>query len=190
VGDIFDWVRETVVVHGGYLVSQSDTVREVLLLLKGTLERRGQNWERLVRLKGRLEILRAIKGRERRVGGQEPEVSWVEDDESVGEVEDQDVRYLTTGGDVVDEVVGDIEDEVIGDGDEDVEMMNGVSSDDEDEEEEEEAATVKKVNGIQHFSDSEDSSVDDEASEVSENEDDDDESEDISPPNKKSKSRR
>jgi hypothetical protein len=201
VGDIFDWVRETVVVHGGYLVTQSDAVREILLQLKGTLDRRGQNWERLVRLKGRLEILRAIKGRERRVGGSEPEVRWVEDEESEEEVEDQDVRYLTVDGDMADEVEGEIEDEVIGDDEEDVEMMNGVDS--EDEEEEGEIAPVKKVNGIPHFSDSEDSAVDledmldEEASEddesegeddENEGEDDDDESEGIPPP-KKSKSR-
>ena len=197
MGDIVDWVRETVVVHGGYLVAQSDSVREGLLLLKGTLDRRGQNWERLVRLKGQLEILRAIKGREMRIGGREPEVRWVEDDESVEEVEDQDVRYLTTDRDMVDEDLDDMEDEVVGDDDEDGERMNGVGSEDEDEEEEEEeVATVKKVNGVSHFSDSEDSAVDlndlvdDEASEVSENEDDDTESEDISPPNKKPKSRR
>lgn len=200
-------------VHGGYLVSQGDTVRQVLLRLKGTLDRRGQSWERLVRLKGRLEILRAVK-EGRGVGGREPEVRWVEDEEeSEGEVED--VRYLTGGDDEEEEEEVGVEDVEM----EDIDMMNGVDESEEGEEDEEEAeeseasdeddreeVKPKKVNGVPHFSDSEDSAVDledlidDEASEASdeeeedddeeEEEEDEDEDEEDIPPPKKSKSRR
>ena len=78
---MFQWIREVVVIHGGYLVSQGEEVKEVLVRLKGTLDRRGQSWERLVRLKGRLELLRAVKGQEGSDYGQEPEVRWVEEDD-------------------------------------------------------------------------------------------------------------
>jgi U3 small nucleolar RNA-associated protein 5 len=209
---MFEWIREIVVVHGGYLVSQGEDVKEILLRLRGTLDRRGQSWERLVRLKGRLELLRAVKGQEGTTLGREPEVRWVEDEEGEEgeEPEIEDVRYLT--GDIGEE---DIE-EVPGQGDgevEDVEMENGIQfndegeededeEDEEDEEDDEESSdeqveTAKKVNGVPHFSDSEDSAVDlddlidDEASEASnDNSDEEEEEEEAPPPAKKSKSRR
>jgi len=198
----FDWIRQTVVIHGGYLVSQGEEVRQVLARLKGTLDRRGQSWERLVRLKGRLELLRAVKGEQGAKGGDVPEVRWVEkvpgeEAEEESEAEIEDVRYLT----------GDIEDE---DGDHEIEgfgadamqdaVENGFEDDEEEEEEEgddedddqvddededtEEDPRVKKVNGVPHFSDSENSGVDledlidDEASEASEDEDDGEEEDD------------
>jgi U3 small nucleolar RNA-associated protein 5 len=61
---MLDWICEVVVIHAGYLVSQGDEIKQVLEQLKGTLQRRGQTWERLVRLKGRLELLWAVKGPE------------------------------------------------------------------------------------------------------------------------------
>lgn len=193
-----DWIKEVVIVHGGYLVSQGEEVRQVLLRLKGTLDRRGQNWERLVRLKGRLELLRTVKEREK-VGKREPEVRWVEE-EDAEEPEVEDVRYLTGGGDEEDGM--EIED-VAGKEVQDATMVNGVESEDEDDDEEEEeeleeeTGEVERVNGVPHFSDSEDSAmdledlIDDEASEASDDEDEESE-EDIppSPPKKKSKSRR
>ena len=219
-----DWIREVVVIHAGYLVSQGEEIKEVLERLKGTLQRRGQSWERLVRLKGRLELLKAVKGPEVTKGGREPEARWVED--GGGEEEDkeiEDVRYLTGGDEAAS--VEDNEDNEVEDG----EMENGVASEDDndddkeegDEEEEgddddesshEPVKPNKKVNGIPHFSDSEDSAVDledlidDEASEalddVSEEEDDEDDDydeekedeeedeEEILPPKKKPKSER
>jgi hypothetical protein len=189
------------VIHGGYLVSQGSDVKEVLLRLKGTLDRRGQSWERLARLKGRLELLRAVKGRENMGSGKEPEVRWVEEAEEEEEPEIEDVRYLT--GDVDDGHVDDDIEELGDDELEKVEMENGIGSEEEDDEDEEESSEepvekVKKVNGVPHFSDSEDSAVDlkdlidDEAIEASEDasdEDEEEEEEEIPPP-KKSKSRR
>jgi U3 small nucleolar RNA-associated protein 5 len=202
------WIREAVVIHGGYLVSQGQEVREVLIQLKGTLDRRGQTWERLVRLKGRLEILRAIKGQSTTAKGREPEVTWVEEDEDV-EPEVEDVRYLRDAEEEDGEGMDDIE-EV--DGADDVLVVNGIGSEDEvddDESSSDEAIEpIKKVNGIPHMSDSEDSAVDladlidDEASEASDEENSDDVSEDDEddeeeeeeiediPPPKKSRSRR
>ena len=225
---MLDWIREVVIVHAGYLVAQGDEVKQVLERLKGTLQRRGQSWERLVRLKGRLELLRAVKGREGNRIGREPEVRWVEegDEEDDEEDEVEDVRYLTGGNDEEESDADSDGNEV-----EDVEMENGVSSEeddgddeedeeqndsedeDEDEPSDESVKPTKKVNGIPHFSDSEDSAVnlddliDDEASEasddVSESENDEDEEveegeeeeeeeeeEEILPPKKKSKSKR
>jgi hypothetical protein len=201
VPGIFNWIREVVVIHGGYLVSQGSDVKEVLLRLKGTLDRRGQSWERLARLKGRLELLRAVKGRENMGSGKEPEVRWVEEAEEEEEPEIEDVRYLT--GDVDDGHVDDDIEELGDDELEKVEMENGIGSEEEDDEDEEESSEepvekVKKVNGVPHFSDSEDSAVDlkdlidDEAIEASEDasdEDEEEEEEEIPPP-KKSKSRR
>jgi U3 small nucleolar RNA-associated protein 5 len=209
----FDWIQQTVVVHGGYLVSQGDDVRQVLARLKGTLDKRGQGWERLVRLKGRLELLRVIKGTQE--GGKVasvPEVRWVEpvSGEEEMDVEIEDVRYLT----------GDVEDETVEIEDLDVEeqddvLENGIEEDEEDEDEDENDSSdeedsedepkPRKVNGIPHFSsteDSEDSAVDledlidEEASEADDesdqNEDDDEEDEDVPqpPPAKKSRTRR
>jgi U3 small nucleolar RNA-associated protein 5 len=209
----FDWIQQTVVVHGGYLVSQGEDVRQVLARLKGTLDKRGQGWERLVRLKGRLELLRAIKGaQEDGKVTRVPEVRWVEPvpgEEEDMDVQIEDVRYLT----------GDVEDETEEMEEMDVEeldvLKNGIEEesededDSEDEEESEDEPKPKKVNGVPHFSsteDSEDSAVDledlidDEASEASdeeshessdiEDEDDDDDDVPPPPPAKKSKSRR
>jgi U3 small nucleolar RNA-associated protein 5 len=209
----FDWIQQTVVVHGGYLVSQGEDVRQVLARLKGTLDKRGQGWERLVRLKGRLELLRAIKGaQEDGKVTRVPEVRWVEPvpgEEEDMDVQIEDVRYLT----------GDVEDETEEMEEMDVEeldvLKNGIEDesededDSEDEDESENEPKPKKVNGVPHFSsteDSEDSAVDledlidDEASEASddeshessdiEDEDDDDEDVPPPPPAKKSKSRR
>jgi len=189
-----------VVIHGGYLVSQGVEVKQILEMLRGTLDRRAQRWERLVRLKGRLELLRALKGQEGGRSRNEPEVRWIEDEEKEEEEpEVEDVRYLT-GGDADED---DLEEEV-----EEVEMENGVDLENEDGEEEDEdeeadeeeeededeededdeddeeedhpvIATKKvKVNGTSHFSDSEDSAldlndlIDDEAEEASEDEED------------------
>ena len=146
-GGLFEWIREVVVIHGGYLVSQGEEVKQVLVRLKGTLDRRGQNWERLVRLKGRLELLRALKGGESSAVGREPEVRWVEEvDEEDEEPEIEDVRYLT--GDIdeeedIEEVGDEMEDVEM----EDVEMENGVESD--EEEEEEEQKTMKRKKKVQ-----------------------------------------
>jgi U3 small nucleolar RNA-associated protein 5 len=215
----FDWIQQTVVVHGGYLVSQGEDVRQVLARLKGTLDKRGQGWERLVRLKGRLELLRAIKGaQEDGKVTRVPEVRWVEPvpgEEEDMDVQIEDVRYLT--GDVEDETEEMEEMEVEEQGDV---LKNGIEEDEdedesededdsEDEDESEDEPKPKKVNGVPHFSsteDSEDSAVDledlidDEASEASddeshessdiEDEDDDDEDVPPPPPAKKSKSRR
>ena len=203
---MFEWIREAVVIHGGYLVSQGREVKEILVRLKGTLDRRGQSWERLARLKGRLELLRTVKGR-KNIVGREPEVRWAEeiDGEESEEPEIEDVRYLTGDVDDEDEVEesGD-EIEEVGDEMDDVEMENGVESEDEEEDDEEEESsdeptqTARKVNGAPHFSDSEDSAVDlddlidDEAEEASDDESEEESAEeDIAPPPpKKSKSRR
>ena len=223
---MLDWIREVVIVHAGYLVAQGDEVKQVLERLKGTLQRRGQSWERLVRLKGRLELLRAVKGREGNRIGREPEVRWVEEGEEEEEGNEvEDVRYLT-GGDDEEESDADSDGNEVGD----VEMENGVSSEEEDGDDEEEendsedededersdesVKPTKKVNGIPHFSDSEDSAVDlddlidDEASEASDDEsesendgdedeveegeegEEEEEEEEILPPKKKSKSKR
>jgi U3 small nucleolar RNA-associated protein 5 len=215
----FAWIQQTVVVHGGYLVSQGEDVRQVLARLKGTLDKRGQGWERLVRLKGRLELLRAIKGAQE--GGKDasvPEVRWVEavpGEEEETDVEIEDVRYLT--GDVEDETVEMEEMEEMDVEEQDEVVENGIEEDeDEDEddssdEESEDEPRPKKVNGVPHFSsteDSEDSAVDledlidDEASEASdeesnessnsEDDDEDEEDEDVPPPppTQKSKTRR
>lgn len=202
---MFEWIREVVVIHGGYLVTQGREVKEVLVQLKGTLDRRGQSWERLARLKGRLELLRTVKGRENIVG-KEPEVRWVEeiDGEEGEEPEIEDVRYLTGDVDDEDEMeesAGEIE--AVGDEMDDVEMENGVDSENDAEEDDDESSdepfqATKKVNGVPHFSDSEDSAVDlddlidDEAEEASDDEsEEEEEEEDIAPPPpKKSKSRR
>ena len=181
-----DWIREVIIIHAGYLVSQGDEIKEVLERLKGTLQRRGQTWERLVRLKGRLELLRAVKGRGGSNVRKEPEVRWVEEGDEEFEEEVEDVRYLTRGDEMESVVDGDINDI------DDVGMENVVASEEEDDDEEkdeEEEETddedessddlvkpARKVNGIPHFSDSEDSAVeledliDDEASEASEDE--------------------
>ena len=200
-------------------------MRQVLTRLKGTLDRRGQSWERLVRLKGRLELLRAVKGGQGAKTGNDPEVRWVEEIpgeevEEESEAEIEDVRYLT--GDVEDEE-GDSEIEVGGDAIEDL-VENGVEDEEEEEnddsnneddgenededecEDSEDEPKPKKVNGVPHFSDSEDSAVDledlidDEASEASEDEDEEEEEDDEEeeeeedvpppPPKKKSKFRR
>ena len=211
VPSTLDWIREAVVIHGGYLVSQGEEVREVLVRLKGTLDRRGQTWERLVRLKGRLEILRAIKGQSTGAKDREPEVTWVEEDEEIEEAEIEDVRYLKGDEDDEGEEMEEIE-EV--DGADDILEVNGVESEGEvdDEVDEDDNSSledaiqpIKKLYGIPHMSDSEDSAVDlgdlvdDEASEASDEEisddeslDDEDEEEEIEdiPPPKKSKSRR
>ena len=201
---MFEWIREAVVIHGGYLVSQGREVKELIVRLKGTLDRRGQGWERLARLKGRLELLRTVKGRESIVE-KEPEVRWVEeiDGEEDEEPEIEDVRYLTGDVDDEDEAEGsDDEIEEVDDEMDDVEMENGVDSEDDmeeddDESSEESAQATKKVNGVPHFSDSDDSAVDlddlidDEAEEASDDESEEEEEEDIAPPPpKKSKSRR
>jgi len=192
---MLDWIREVVVIHAGYLVSQGDEIKQVLEQLKGTLQRRGQTWERLVRLKGRLELLRAIKGPEGSNVGKEPEVKWVEEGDEEFEEEFEDARYLT-GGDEAESVVD-------GDGDE-IDVMENVlsseegeqegdDSDDDDEDEEtddddessdESVRPTKKANGIHHFSDGEDSAVDledlidDQASKASDDESEDDDDED------------
>lgn len=200
---MFEWIREAVVIHGGYLVSQGREVKELIVRLKGTLDRRGQSWERLARLKGRLELLRTVKGRENIVE-KEPEVRWVEeiDGEESEEPEIEDVRYLT--GDVDEDEAEESEDEIeeVDDEMDDVEMENGVDSEDDMEEDDDESSeesvqATKKVNGVPHFSDSEDSAVDlddlidDEAEEASDDESEEEEEEDIAPPPpKKSKSRR
>jgi hypothetical protein len=213
---MLDWIREVVVIHAGYLVSQGDEIKQVLEQLKGTLQRRGQTWERLVRLKGRLELLRAIKGPEGSNVGKEPEVKWVEEGDEEFEEEFEDARYLT-GGDEAESVVD-------GDGDE-IDVMENVLSleegeqegdddddddeetDDDDESSDKSVRPTKTANGIPHFSDGEDSAVDledlidDQASKASddESEDDDDEEdeeeeeeedEEILRPQKKSKSKR
>lgn len=204
---MLDWIREVVVIHAGYLVSQGDEVKQVLERLKGTLQRRGQTWERLVRLKGRLELLRAVKGQEGSNVGKEPEVRWVEEGDEEFEEEFEDARYLT-GGDEAESVVDGDADEI--DGMEDVLALeeeaddDDEEADDDDESSDESVSPTKKANGIPHFSDGEDSAVDledlidDQASEASddESEDDDDEEEEeeeeeeILRPKKKSKSKR
>jgi hypothetical protein len=190
---MLDWIREVVVIHAGYLVSQGDEIKQVLEQLKGTLQRRGQTWERLVRLKGRLELLRAVKGPKGSNVGKEPEVRWVEEGDEEFEEEFEDARYLT-GGDEAESVVDGDADEIEG-------MENVVSSDEEEKEDEddddddeetddddgssdESVRPTKKANGIPHFSDDEDSAVDledlidDQASEASDDESEDDDDED------------
>jgi U3 small nucleolar RNA-associated protein 5 len=211
---MLDWIREVVVIHAGYLVSQGDEIKQVLEQLKGTLQRRGQTWERLVRLKGRLELLRAVKGPEGSNVGKEPEVRWVAEGDEEFEEEFEDVRYLT-GGDEVESVVDGDADEIDGmekvlSSDEEEKEEDDDDDDDEtdddDESSDESVRPTKKANGIPHFSDGEDSAVDledlldDQASEASddESEDDDDEDEEeeeeeeeeILRPKKKSKSKR
>jgi hypothetical protein len=181
-----------VILHGGYLVSAAD-VRPTLELLRGGLERRAGGWERLVRLKGRLEMLRAVRDGRGRVAEEGPETRWVEGEEDEGEVED--VRYLGENGNdeevemeememeevemeevEMDDEVQDVDDEV-----EDVEDEVGEDDDEDDDSEVENGVDEKpKVNGV-HFSDSEDSAmdlndlIDDEASEASSVEDEDEE---------------
>lgn len=205
----FDWIREAVVVHGAFLVSQGDEVREVLVRLKSTLDRRGQSWERLTRLKARLEMLRAIRQQQKVGRGGEPEVVWQETQEEEAEIED--VRYLMDNGNDDDEeeeedmAESEDGDEVVGL--EDTKMMNGIDSEEESSDEDEDVAAPKKVNGISHDSDdaesdSDDSAldlddlIDDEASEASDDEEEEasdegkDEEEEVDvPPPKKAKLR-
>jgi hypothetical protein len=202
VPGIFNWIRQVIVTHGGYLVSQGDEVKQVLLRLRGTLERRGQSWERLIRLKGRLELLRAVKGEGNKNSGRVPEVTWIEEEEMMETVE-EDVRYLSAGID--DDHVDEDRIEEVFDEMDYVQMENGVETEEIEEDDEEQTQvskpptkSSKKVNGIPHLSDSEDSALDlgdlsdGEVSEISEEgSDDEDEDEDteIQHPYK-SKSRR
>jgi hypothetical protein len=174
----FDWIREAVVIHGAFLVSQGGDVREVLVRLKGTLDRRGQSWERLTRLKGRLEMLRSIRNQQKSGGERKPEVTWQEaGGEEEGEIED--VRYLLDNG------VNEAEDDAMAmseDGDEvvgldDTKIMNGIEEEDSSDES---IDVPEKVNGISHDSDSDsgldlEDLIDDEAEESSDDEEEEEE---------------
>ena len=201
----FDWIRESIVIHGAFLVSQGDEVREVLVRLKSTLDRRGQSWERLTRLKGRLEMLRAIRQQQKSGRDRAPEVVWTETQEEEEEPEIEDVRYLMDNGDdeAEDMAESEEEDEVVGL--EDIKMTNGIDSEEEGESDDESiVAAPKKVNGISHDSDDEESGSensaldladllidDDEEEEEESDEDEEDDEEEVAdiPPPKKAKLR-
>ena len=169
-------------------------MREVLVRLKGTLDRRGQSWERLTRLKGRLEMLRSVRNQQRSGGDRKPEVTWQEAREEEEE-EIEDVRYLLDNGvnEASDDDMAESEDEDEVVGLDDTKIMNGM----EEENSSDESIDVPaKVNGISHDSGSDDAIdlddlIDDEAEEASdeeeeeeEDEDDDDEDSDVPRPKK------
>jgi hypothetical protein len=202
---MYAWIRELVVVHGGYLVSQGDEVRQTLLQLKDRLDQRGRKWEKLIQLRGRLELLRAVSDPKNKRSVEDVDEALDEDNDNDDEPEIEDVRYLTgENGDSMD----DVEEEIVDNDIEEAEMVNGIESDEEgdseededaedeedEEDEEREDGQSKKPNGVPHFSDSDDSAldlddlIDDEAIEASEDESEEEEEE--LPPPKKSKRHR
>ncbi|KXH68566.1 hypothetical protein CSAL01_02223 [Colletotrichum salicis] len=175
-GSLMDWVKWTLIVHGGVLATQPKAL-ERLVTLQKILSERSRGLPSLLALKGKLDMLHAQmelrNGRPRRgdAAGQLEDADD-EDDEEEGAIYVEGEEDAETANGARNALLGD-------DDDDEVPAANGFVGDSDDEDEEEAAAAEDESSGEEVIDEDE---VD--HNDVEDSDEDDDSDAEAAPPTK------
>ncbi|KAK1623479.1 Dip2/Utp12 family-domain-containing protein [Colletotrichum phormii] len=175
-GSLMDWVKWTLIVHGGALATQPKAL-ERLVTLQKVLSERSRGLPSLLALKGKLDMLHAqmeLRNRRPRRGDAAGQLEDAddEDDEEEGAIYVEGEEDAETANGARNALLGD-------DDDDEVPAANGFVGDSDDEDEEEAAAAEDESSGEEVIDEDE---VD--HNDVEDSDEDDDSDAEAAPPTK------
>ncbi|OHF03122.1 hypothetical protein CORC01_01506 [Colletotrichum orchidophilum] len=177
-GSLMDWVKWTLIVHGGALAVQPKAL-ERLVALQKVLSERSRGLPSLLALKGKLDMLHAQmelrNGRPRRGdAARQLEDADEEDDEEEGAIYVEGEEDVEAANGSRNALLGDDDD------DEEVSAVNGFVGDSDDEDDDEEVAAAEDESSGEEVVDEDEVDHDD----VEDSDEDDDSDAEAAPPTK------